>query len=69
MNGWENEFQLKITLDARSITKRSSQTEVMMQIYERESPWHEFLNSDCLDHIFLFFFDAGGIESLSRINS
>ncbi len=35
MNGWENEFQVKITLDARTITKRTSQTEVMMQVFKR----------------------------------
>ena len=35
MNGWENEFQVKITLDARTITKRTSQTEVMMQVFRR----------------------------------
>jgi len=35
MKGWENEFQVKITLDARTVTKRTSQTEVMMQVFKR----------------------------------
>ena len=35
MNGWQDEIQVKITLDARSITKKTSQTEVMMHIFKR----------------------------------
>jgi hypothetical protein len=35
MNAWQNEVHVKITLDARSITKRTSQTEVMMHIFKK----------------------------------
>ncbi len=34
INAWQNEFQVKIALIASSITKRTSQTEVMMHIFK-----------------------------------
>ena len=34
MNGWQDVCQVKITLDARRITKKTSQTEVMMHIFK-----------------------------------
>jgi hypothetical protein len=45
MNGWENEFQVKITLDARTITKRTSQTEVMMQVFKRGEEGSKYCQS------------------------
>ena len=35
MNGWQDEIDVKITMDARRITKKTSQTEVMMHIFKR----------------------------------
>ena len=35
MLGWQDLFNVKITLDARTITKKTSHTEVMMQIYKK----------------------------------
>ena len=34
MHGWQDERIVKITLDARSITKKTSQTEVTMQVFD-----------------------------------
>ncbi len=34
-NAWQEEFYVKITLDARLITKKTSHTEVMIQIFRR----------------------------------
>ncbi len=34
MNGWQNKIEVKIMLDARSVTKKTSQTEVMMHIFK-----------------------------------
>ncbi len=48
MKGWENEFQVKITLDARTITKRTSQTEVMMQVFKRACSTLNYLNANVL---------------------
>ena len=35
MHGWQDDYQVKFTLDARSITKRTSHTEVMMQVFKK----------------------------------
>ena len=35
MHGWQDLFNVKITLDARTITKKTSHTEVMLQIYKK----------------------------------
>jgi hypothetical protein len=48
IKGWENEFQVKITLDARTITKRTSQTEVMMQVFKRACSTLNYLNANVL---------------------
>jgi hypothetical protein len=48
IKGWENGFQVKITLDARTITKRTSQTEVMMQVFKRACSTLNYLNANVL---------------------
>ena len=46
IKGWENKYQVKITLDARTITKRTSQTEVMMQVFRRACSTLNYLNAN-----------------------
>ena len=35
MHGWQDHYQVKFTLDARTITKRTSHTELMMQVFKK----------------------------------
>jgi hypothetical protein len=55
MNGWQDKIEVKITLDARSVTKKTSQTEVMMHIFKKgEEGSQDSQNALCMRTVGIF---------------